>query len=61
MISFLSPRACIGQRFAKLELYMMMVKMVQRYRMEYEGEEVGALTQFVSVPDKPCNIKFIER
>ena len=22
--------------------------------MEYEGEEVGALTQFVSVPDKPC-------
>ena len=54
-------RACIGQRFAKLELYMIMVKLVQRYKMEYRGEEVGALTSFVSVPDKPINIKFIER
>merc|ERR1719369_2765750 len=32
-------RACIGQRFAKLELYMMIAKIVQRYRMEYSGEK----------------------
>jgi len=54
-------RACIGQRFAKLELYMMMVKIVQRFRMEYDGEKVGFLTTFVSSPDKPINIKFVER
>ena len=55
------PRSCIGQRFAKLKLYMMMVKIVQRYRMEYKGEEVGTLTELISKPDKPINIKFIER
>jgi len=54
-------RACIGQRFARLELYMMMVKLVQKYRMEYSGPEVGTFIQFLSVPDKPINIKFIER
>jgi len=54
-------RSCIGQRFAKLELYMMMVKVVQRFSMEYAGEDIGVRTQFISVPDKPVNIKFIER
>ena len=54
-------RACIGQRFARLELYMMMVKVIQRFKMEYSGEDVGTLTRFASIPDKPINIKFIER
>ena len=54
-------RSCIGQRFAKLELYALMVKLVQRFKMEYKGDDVGTLTTFVSVPDKPINIKFIER
>merc|ERR1719315_510342 len=40
-------RACIGQRFARLELYALMVKLVQRYRMEYTGETVGFHTQMV--------------
>jgi hypothetical protein len=39
----------------------MMVKIVQRYHMEYRGEEVGTLTELISKPDKPINIKFIER
>eukprot|EP00092_Neocalanus_flemingeri_P104678 GFUD01134110.1.p1 GENE.GFUD01134110.1~~GFUD01134110.1.p1 ORF type:complete len:474 (-),score=122.38 GFUD01134110.1:111-1532(-) len=54
-------RACIGQRFARLELYVMMVKLVQKYRMEYTGEAVGMRTGFITIPDKPINIKFIER
>jgi len=54
-------RACIGQRFARIELYMMMVKLVQRYRMEYSGPEVGTFIQTLALPDKPINIKFIER
>ena len=48
-------RSCIGQRFAKLELYALMVKVVQRFKMEYSGDNVGTLTNFVSVPDKPIN------
>eukprot|EP00092_Neocalanus_flemingeri_P107293 GFUD01137705.1.p1 GENE.GFUD01137705.1~~GFUD01137705.1.p1 ORF type:complete len:508 (-),score=128.83 GFUD01137705.1:562-2085(-) len=54
-------RACIGQRFAKLELYVLMVKLVQRYRMEYTGDKVETVTHLVSMPDKPINIKFIKR
>ena len=44
-----------------MELYALMVKLVQRFKMEYKGDDVGTLTTFVSVPDKPINIKFIER
>merc|ERR1719500_1778931 len=32
------PRSCVGQRFAKLELYLMLAKVVQRFQMEYRGE-----------------------
>ena len=64
MIEFhrLISRSCIGQRFARLELFMLMMKLVQTFRLEYSGtEQVGVLTKFVSVPDKPVRIKFIRR
>ena len=51
-------RSYIGRRFAQLELYMMMVKIVQRFRMEYTGEKLGVITKLVS---HPVNIKFTER
>ena len=44
-----------------MELYVMMTKMVQRYRMEYTGEQVGALTRMVSIPDRPITITFNQR
>ena len=41
---------------------MLMLKLVQTYKLEYAGtESVGVLTKFVSVPDKPVRIKFIRR
>ena len=55
-------RACIGQRFAKLELFTLMIKLVQTYKISYAGEEaVGGVTKFVTVPDKPVKIKFTRR
>jgi len=55
-------RSCIGQRFAKLELYTLMVKMVQNFRMEYAGSgDVKAVTKFISGPDKQIKIKFLRR
>ena len=56
-----SARACIGRRFAQLELYMMMVKVVQRFQLQYTGQKVGVLTKFVSVPDTDVNIRFTKR
>ena len=55
------PRSCIGRRFAQLELYMMMAKIVQRFKMEQEGEPLGVFTNFISLPDRNVNIKFTER
>ena len=55
-------RACIGQRFARLELFTLMVKLVQTYTMEYVGDgEVGVHTRLVSVPDRKIKIKFMKR
>ena len=55
-------RSCIGQRFARLELFTLMVKLVQTYRMEYVGDgEVGFHTRFVTVPDRQIKIKFTRR
>jgi len=54
-------RSCIGRRFAQLELYMMMAKIVQRFKMEQDGPPLGVRTNFVSVPDRNVNIKFTER
>ena len=54
-------RSCIGQRFARLELYIMMTKVVQRFKMEYNGDPVGSMTRLVSIPDRPVNIKFTPR
>ena len=42
-------RSCVGRRFAQLELYIFMVKMVQKFKMEYD------------VQKSVSNIKFSER
>ena len=55
-------RSCIGQRFARLELFMLMIKLVQTYRLEYAGSgPVDGQTKFVTVPDKPVIINFSRR
>merc|ERR1711936_6809 len=45
------PRACVGQRFAKLELYLVLAKMIQRFRLEYHGGEVDVKTGFFGSPN----------
>jgi len=54
-------RSCIGRRFAQLELYVMMAKIVQKFRLEYKGDKIGCKTALISVPDKPVIIKFLRR
>jgi len=55
-------RACIGQRFAKLELFTLMAKIVQNYKMDYVGDgELGIKTRLVTVPDRQIKIRFSKR
>ena len=62
ILLFYIYRACIGQRFAKLELFTLMTKIVQNYKMEYVGDgELGIKTRLVTVPDRQIKIKFSKR
>ena len=55
------PRSCVGKRFAHLELYVLVIKLLQKYRLEYHGEAVDVLTDLVSRPDRDVKIQFEER
>ena len=54
-------RACIGQRFARLELYMLAYKVVQRYRLEYHHQPIDIDYTGLGHPDKDVRIRLIPR
>ena len=54
-------RSCIGQRFAKLELYMVLAKIIQRFKIEYKGDAVGMRTGLINTPDRDIVLMLRER
>ena len=55
------PRMCIGRRFAELEVQVLVVKLLQRFKLEYYHEPVGLITPFVVKPDRKIKMKFSSR
>ena len=55
------PRMCIGRRFAELEVQVLVVKLLQRFKLEYHHEPVGLITPFVVKPDRKIKMKFSSR
>lgn len=58
------PRACVGQRFAVLELQVAVATLLRDFRLEYDSGrwgEVGAQFGFTNCPDRDVRIRFIER
>ena len=49
------------RRFAELELHILMIKIVQKYKLEYNGPKVGITTAFVNKPDKNIRLRFVKR
>ena len=45
------PRMCIGRRFAELEVFIVVIKLLQKFRLEYHHEPIGVDTQAVVKPD----------
>lgn len=54
-------RACIGQRFAKLELYMVAFRLVQRFKLEYHHDPVQVDFTGVGHPDRDVKIRLVPR
>jgi len=55
-------RMCIGRRFAELEMQILVIETLRRFKLEYVGNRpLEMITLFVSRPDGPVNIKFTER
>ena len=55
------PRSCIGRRFAELEVFIIVIKVLQQFRLEYHYEPVGGATEFVVRPDRKIKMRFIPR
>ena len=55
------PRMCVGRRFAELELYLLVIKTLQRFRMEYHHQALDIAASFTNKPDKKVKIRFIKR
>ena len=54
-------RSCIGRRFAELETNILVIKILQRYRLEYRGPSLGLTMAITNKPDRAVNIKLTER
>ena len=50
-----------GRRFAEQELYILLSKLVEKYRIEYVGEPFEPILHTVMVPDRPVAFKFVPR
>ena len=55
------PRMCIGRRFAELEMLILAIVVLQRFRLEYHYESIGYDTGFTSKPNKNMRLKLIDR
>ena len=54
-------RTYITRRFAELELYILMIKILQRFKLEYHGTDVGMTTAFVNKPNKKIRLRLVKR
>lgn len=55
------PRMCIGRRLAEQNIYLIVARILQHYRIECVGEKVNPKFELTMVPDKSINLKFFKR
>ncbi|XP_068758984.1 cytochrome P450 10-like isoform X3 [Montipora capricornis] len=54
-------RMCVGRRIAEMEVYLLICKLLQRFRIEYNNEPLESIQMMFLAPDKPVKIKFVDR
>uniref|UniRef100_T1JKS5 Cytochrome P450 n=1 Tax=Strigamia maritima TaxID=126957 RepID=T1JKS5_STRMM len=55
------PRSCIGRRLAYQEMQLLLIKVLQNFKIEYHHDDIGMIFRFVNMPDKPLRFKFVDR
>ncbi len=55
------PRMCIGRRIAEQEIYLLLIKIFKKFKVEYHYEDIGITVKLINTPDKPLKFSFIER
>lgn len=54
-------RMCVRKVFAEFEVKLLIIKLVKRYRIEYDGDQINMKTKFINYPLKPLKFKFTPR
>ena len=54
-------RTCIGKAFAQFEVKLLIIKLVKRYQIQYDGDQINMTTKFINYPLKPLKFKFTPR
>ncbi|XP_033746098.1 probable cytochrome P450 CYP44 [Pecten maximus] len=55
------PRMCAGRRFAEQEMYVLLSKLLRKFTIGWEGDELEQKFQMLMVPDKPVTVSFKDR
>lgn len=54
------PRSCPGRRISDMNTYVLLIKLLTNFRIEYHGEDIGMVTRLINIPDKPMQFRFID-
>jgi len=54
-------RMCVGKRFAELEVFILLSKIVQRFRVSWPHKDLGMETRTLTIPDAPLRLVFQDR
>jgi len=54
-------RMCVGKRFAELEVYILLSKIIQKFRVSWPHKDLGKVTRTLTIPDAPLRYVFQDR
>lgn len=54
------PRSCPGKRISDMNTYVLLIKLLTNFKIEYHHEDIGMVTRLINIPDKPMKYRFID-
>ncbi|KAL3853185.1 hypothetical protein ACJMK2_016750 [Sinanodonta woodiana] len=55
------PRMCAGRRFAEQEMYVLLTRILQRFKLQWHYPEMGQTFKMLMVPNCPVRVTFLDR